>query len=267
LVRPQVLTDRDISEEFVDLMDPHERDEGGFDARAFLGRSLTHYESGPLLFVFDNFETVRAPADLYRWLDMQVRLPNKVLVTTRLREFKADYPVEVGGMTESEFDELVDVTANRLDISGLLTSRYRQDLYEKTEGHPYVAKVVLGEVAHDGRLNNVERIMAGRDDILEALFERSFTQLSPVAQRVFLTLCNWRSVVPRLALEAALLRPGNDRMDVEDGLNALRRSSLVESAVSKEDDQEFLFVPLAAALLESASWQSVRGTAPGLVDS
>jgi len=60
----------------------------------YLARSLTKSGEGPLLFVFDNFETVRNPAELYRWLDTYVRLPNKVLITTRFREFKGDYPLE-----------------------------------------------------------------------------------------------------------------------------------------------------------------------------
>jgi hypothetical protein len=42
------------------------------------------------LFVFDNFETVRSPAELYIWIDTYVRPPDKVLITTRFRDFKGD---------------------------------------------------------------------------------------------------------------------------------------------------------------------------------
>ena len=63
--------------------------------------------AGASLFVFDNFETVDAPADVYRWLEDSIRLPNKILITTRVRSFKGDWPVDVSGMTEEEFAELV----------------------------------------------------------------------------------------------------------------------------------------------------------------
>lgn len=248
LVRPDVLTDKDLAEQLVRLLDPMEQDHTGFDPIGYFARALTRFEAGPVLFVFDNFETVRSPSDLYGWLDVNIRLPNKILVTTRLRDFKADYPVEVGGMQESEFRQLVESTAIRLGIASVVTPEYVAELYEEADGHPYVGKVMLGEVATAGRLVRVERVMAGREDVLEALFERTFAQLTPVAQRIFLTLSSWRSNVPRLALEAALLRPENERMDVEEGISALRRSSLVDSRISDEDDQEFLSVPLAAGV-------------------
>jgi hypothetical protein len=77
-----------------------------------------------------------------------------------------------------------------------------------------VIKILLGEVAKAGELVKVERIVADSDEILKALFERTYSGLSPVAKRVFLTLCNWRSLVPQIALEAVLLRPSNEKMDV-----------------------------------------------------
>jgi tetratricopeptide (TPR) repeat protein len=248
LVRPDVLTDRDLADQLVNLLDPSEQDNAAFEPVEYLLQTLTHSQVGPILFVFDNFETVRNPSDLYTWLDTYIRLPNKILITTRLREFKADYPVEVRGMLESEFSQLVETTATRLGITNLLSPGYVQQLYQESDGHPYVAKVMLGEVASAGSPLRVRRVMASREDILDALFERTYAQLAPVGQRVFLTLCNWRSSVPRLALEAALLRPQNDWMDVQEGIEALRRMSLIDSRISEQDGQEFLSVPLAAAL-------------------
>ena len=92
------------------------------------------------------------------------------------------------------------------------------------------------------------RIVAGADDILTALFERTFTALSPAAQRVFLLLANWRSVVPELAVEAVILRSANERMDVADALRELERMSFIEEVVSEEDEAVFVSVPLAAML-------------------
>jgi hypothetical protein len=247
-VRPQVLTHRDIAQEFARLVVPEQIRQKGFAAIQYLSEAMNRSPLGPILFVFDNFETVKDPVELYTWIDTFIRPPNKVLITTRFRDFKGDYPVEVTGMSEEECEELIDAWARELDVRHLLTREYRQELFRESEGHPYVVKVLLGEVAKAGRLVRVERIVAGREDILTALFERTFTALSPVARRVFLTLCHWRSAVPQLALEAVLLRPPNERMDIASAVLELNRSSLVETVLSGDSEEVFLSVPLVTAV-------------------
>jgi hypothetical protein len=248
-VAPDVLTQRDIADQLVELLTPSGANDKGFDDQEFLNRALSgQVDSGPFLFAFDNFETVHRPIELYHVLDTYIRLPNKVLLTTRMRDFKADYPVAVSGMTRDEFEELALGAAARLGIKKLVTKGYLDDLFEESDGHPYVVKMLLGEVARTGRIGAVERVLAGKDEVLDALFERTFQALTPAAQRVFLTLGNWRSVVSRLAVEAALLRPANERMDVDVAVDELERSSMVESIKSPSDGEEFLRVPLAAAV-------------------
>jgi hypothetical protein len=248
-VEPQALTRKEIANQFADKMEPKERVTKSFDELGYFSRMLAaEHDEISLLFVFDNFETVRNPTEVYEWLVNTIRLPNKILITTRFRDFKADYPVEVGGMTEQEFGKLVSQTAGRLGLWESITDSYMQELYDECDGHPYLAKVYLGEAAVRGGQPDVKRVLASREEILEALFERSFGMLPPHAQRVFLTLCNWRSQVPRLALEAALLRTENERMDVENAISTLKLSSLVDVAVSERDGQEWLSVPLAANL-------------------
>jgi hypothetical protein len=118
-------------------------------------------------------------------------------------------------------------------------------LIEESEGHPYVVKVLLGELARTPKVRKVERVMASRDDILEALFERTFDAVSPAARRIFLTLAGWRSIIPELAVEAVLIRPGNEKIDVRGAIEELVNSSLVDEIVSVSDEY-FLSVPLAA---------------------
>jgi NB-ARC domain-containing protein len=247
LVKPSILTTFDIAEELVRLMRPAEI--GKKESIEYLSKTLTKSPIGdPILFVFDNFETVTNPIELYNWVDTYIRLPNKVLITTRIRDFKGDYPVEVFGMNEQESEELINTTAGSLGIISLLTASYCQDIYRESDGHPYVIKMLLGEVAKAGKLVKVERIVASRDDILTALFERTYSSLSPVAKRVFLTLCNWRSVIPQLAIEAVLLRPDNEKIDVTQAIEELSRSSFIEATPSEEDTTLFLSVPLVATV-------------------
>ena len=245
-VRPHTLSLREFAREFVRLVEPTEKEMDGFKPDEYLAASLTSSPLGPTLFVFDNFETVASPPDVFRWIDTYVRLPNKVLITTRIRDFAGDYPIEVAGMTEEEAGTLMDSVSKSLSIAELVTNQYRDEVYRESDGHPYVIKILLGEVARLGRTVKPERIVAGHDQILGALFERSFALLSVAAQRVFLTLCSWRSVVPQVALEAILLRPENERIDVTVAVDELRNMSLVEALISNEDGQTFLSVPLAA---------------------
>jgi hypothetical protein len=247
-VKPHVLTEDEIAREFVKLMQPGSATSEALKPIKYLAESLNKSPLGdPMLFVFDNFETVRSPSSLYAWIDEYIRPPNKILITTRFSDFKGDYPVEVFGMSEAEAKQLIDETAYRLGIRKLLTPDYCSDLYRESFGHPYVIKILLGEVAKAGRLQKIERIVSSRTDILEALFERTFAGLSPAAKHVFMTLCNWRSTVPQLAVEAVMLRPRNEKFDVDAAVEELRRSSFVEIRNSN-DGNAFLSVPLVAAV-------------------
>jgi hypothetical protein len=249
LVSADVLSLKDMAKEFERLTEPQGAKTKGFDAVTYIGGALTESPFGfPILFAFDNFETVRGPGDLYAFLDAHIRLPNKILITTRSRDFKADFPVEVSGMTEEESEQLIDIVADNLAIRQSLTPEYRNQLIRESDGHPYIIKILLGEVAKARTLVKVERIIASKDKILEALFERTYSSLSPAAKQVFLTMCNWRSTIPRIALEAVMLRPANERMDVEDAIEELIRTSFVEEVVASEDNERVLSVPLAASV-------------------
>ncbi len=247
LVRPRVVSISDVADQYVALTTPAAASTKGFKKVEHFGEQLGKSNLGSLLFVFDNFETVLDPQQMYDWLDNYVRPPNKILITTRLRDFKGDWPVEVGGMRRNEFDELVDQTAVRLKITHLVTSSLRNDLYDQADGHPYVAKLLLGDLASLGKAVNFGQLVANKDDVLQALFERTFNQITPLARRLFLTLCGWRSAVPRLAVEAALLRAAEEPLDTGKAVDRLVSSSLVE-ATRTPDGDEFLTVPLAAAL-------------------
>jgi hypothetical protein len=245
-VRPAAVRLEDFAREFVRLLEPPDGAMPGFREVEYFAKALEVAPLGPCLFVFDNLETVAGPADVFRWIDTYIRSPNKVLITSRMRDFIGDWQIEVSGMTESEAQALVDSVAPQLGIRELLTSEFTVELFKESDYHPYVLKILLGEVAKAGRLVKPERIIAGQDDILKALFERSYTSLSMAAQRVFLVLCNWRSVVAEVVLEAVLLRPENERMDVKGALEELRRTSFVETIPSPADGENFVGVPRSA---------------------
>ena len=255
-VRPFVLDVRDLSKEYVSLLQPEDSTNKDFDPVTNFSEALTQCSFGPALFVLDNFETVSSPLELYRWIDTYVRPPNKVLITTRFRDFKGDYPVEVRGMNDAECVELIDTTSHQLGISDIVTPEYAEKLVTESDGHPYVLKILLGEVAKNKSLVQIQRIMAGQEEVLTALFERTYSHLQPAAQRVFLTTANWRSLVPVIAIQAVLLRLEHERINVIEAVEILARSSFIEILMSEDDAQEFIHVPLVASTFGRSKLQT-----------
>ncbi len=248
LVQPSALTLKDMAKQVAILFQPNGWDQKGFNPENWLAGYLASATDGPLLLVFDNFETVQQQVDVFQWLDTHIRLPNKILITTRHRDFRGDYPVEVGGMTEPQCNQLVYKTAGIVGISSGITADFCKDIYRESEGHPYVVKVLVGEAADGKSIKKVERIVAGKDDLLDALFERTYKRLTPAAKRVFMTLSNWRSLVAQTALEAAFLRPNHaERIDVAATTDELRKVSFFDEHRSP-DDQVFFSVPLVASV-------------------
>ena len=246
-VRPHVLSPEDMSKYYAQLVVPEKLREKGFNARLFFEKQLQQNDLGPCLFVFDNFETSQTPIEVFSWIDTFLRLPNKALITTRLRDFKGDYPVEVGGMEEDEACALIQQTAQKLGISHLLAPSYVMELTQISEGHPYVMKILLGEVAKEKKAGHIPRLVANRDEILVALFERTYASMPPYAQRVFMTLAAWNSAVPRIALEAVIHCTMTDRAEVERSIDLLMQYSLAEKSTSVEG-QESLGLPLVASV-------------------
>ena len=247
-VSPRVITQGDIALAAVELLEPPQRSDSGFQPEAFMQTCLAKGAAGATLFVLDNFETVQSPADVFKWIDTYIRPPNKVLITTRFRDFVGDYTLKIGGMTDEEASLLVDQQSARLGIEDLLTSPYKRDLIRESDGHPYVIKILLGQVAKERRAVKPQRIVASADQLLSALFERTYGALTPAGQRVFLLLCSWRVFVPEVAVEAISLRPGNERFNVAAALEELQRFSLVDEVTGQDEQETFVGVPLAAAI-------------------
>jgi hypothetical protein len=246
-VTPRVVRKIDISRAAVELLEPSDHKREGFLPEDYFQKCLVNGAAGKTLFVLDNFETLDSPADIFSWIDTYIRLPNKVLITTRFRDFVGDFPIEIAGMTDEEALSLIDQEAKRLGVFSLLTPAYKDELINESDGHPYVIKILLGQVSREHRVVTPERIVANADHLLTALFERTYENLSPASQRIFLLLCSWRVFVPAVAVEAVSLRPGNERFDVVGALSELRRFSLIEEVASDVDGGQFVGVPLAAA--------------------
>ena len=246
-VRPGIVTHQDVAAQYAQfVLSPEGLSNKKFDRVKFFQEQLGKSDGGKCLFVFDNFETVQNPLEMFAWIENSIRVPNKVLITTRLRDFKGDYPLEVRGMNEAEARSLIDLTARRLNIRSLLDAENINELIATSGGHPYVIKILLGEVANRKRFTSPRQVIAGSGEILTALFERTFSELSPCGKRAFMTLAAWNSAVPKVALEAVLIRSTNERLEVERGIESLLHYSLAEEWLAEPDQQAFIGLPFAA---------------------
>ncbi len=243
-VQTKVLNQQDISRDYCKLMYP---DRLIKDKVSFFSDELTKNSLGKALYIFDNFETITNPVEVFEWINTYIRNPNKVLITSRIsRNFKADYPIEVTGMSDTECKNLIQAYSKKFGIDKILTEKYIDDLINESDGHPYIIKILLGEVAKTGKIRNIQRIVAENEKVLSALFKRTFNTLAPAAKRVFLTLCSWNSAIPQIAIEAVLWRPENEKIDVQGAIDELQKSSFIE--LLYDDEETFVNVPLAASI-------------------
>jgi hypothetical protein len=210
--------------------------ESPFDQLPYLGSGV--------LFVFDNFETMDDIAGIHEFLDTHTHIPNKVLITSRERAFKADYNIEVRGMEVEEANQMLTNAAAELQIAELVTQDVIAKIYESTDGHPYVMRVILGEMAKERRVVPMEQLIPRRRDIVDTVFERSFGKLSDDGRWVFLAVSNWRSVVLELALQVVLGQRGKDaRLGLEECelLSLVTRDYLM-------DGQAYCYTPKLARI-------------------
>ena len=197
---------------------------------------------GRLLCIFDNFETIDDPGEAFAALDAMLRRPHKLLITTRHRDSRGDFPIDVPGMTKDEFRLLVDDSSRRLSVpAGRIDVN---ELYRVSEGHPYVAKVLMSEL-RDSPVISMGPALASREDLLEALFERTVERLSADSLHAFLLLCSWKSDVPEVGLDIAVNGvSSDDAIDVRAAVEELVASSLIE--VSGSYDELWIHVPFPA---------------------
>jgi hypothetical protein len=229
---------RAISRAFGALFDTGKTEE---DLAKSLSAPLPGLPRG-VLFVFDNFETVDSARHVHEFLDTHTHLPNKVLITSRERAFKGDYPIEVRAMEDSEAARLIHLTAQRLGADALITDDRIASIIEHSDGHAYVMKLIVGEMVKEGRFVPPKNLLPQRSDIVGAVFDRSFNKLSENGRRVFLACCKWKSGVSELSLLVVL---GEAGLDAETGVEECVRMSLLDSDELADGHRYFVAPELA----------------------
>jgi hypothetical protein len=197
-----------------------------------------------ILFVFDNFESIRDLVGLHSFLDTHTHLPNKVLMTSRERRFKADFPIEVRGMEWPEAKQMLNQQAEVLGITNIVSDEVIEEIHEATDGHPYVMRVLLGEIAKERRVIPLRQLIPRRYDVVNSVFERSFDRLTSDGRKVFLVVSNWKSVVFEIALIAVL---SSENVDVARGADECVQLSILHRDYTESGQATYSAPELARA--------------------
>jgi len=206
IVRPDIYSIKEIGKKFKDTIlevEPEIASQISDKDIAFMKRYLAE-EGGkkPVLIVLDNFETVEDEKAIFKWFYENVRNPNKILITSRLRTVTGDYNIKVGGMSNDEAKKLLNEYSQRLGLSTQITESVLAEIIQRSSSHPYVMKQYLVSFKNNKKLGPPERSIS--DDILENLFERSFNLLNNREQYLFLILSSWASPVFKQALSSVI---------------------------------------------------------------
>jgi tetratricopeptide (TPR) repeat protein len=239
-VQPDVQTFDEVGQAGIQLFksvgEPIEDSNPGLWLKTAL--SSDHY--GSVLWVLDNFETIQNPSEVYKTIEKCLRPPNKVLITTRHRDFNGDWSIEVKGLEPSEFRAMVTDYSARIRVE-LPQSKIEQ-VFTESEGHPFLVKLMVAEFKANPRSR--PRGVLAKEGLLDDLFERTYSRLDDDASHLFLLLCSWKEPVWELIIDLAVNEPDGFSIDTEKCVSDLVENSLLES--SEIDKEYILQVPTAA---------------------
>ena len=239
-VQPDVQTFEEVGKAGMQLFESAGESIEESNPEVWLKSVLSSDQFGSVLWILDNFETMRDPSAVYKTIDKCLRPPNKVLITTRHRDFVGDYPIEVKGLEIGEFKAMVADYSSRIHVE-LPTNKIDQ-IFLESEGHPFLVKLMIAEFKANPRSQS--RNVLAKDGLLDDLFERTYARLSEDLQHLFLLLCNWKEPVWELIVDLAVNEPDGISVDTEHCVFDLVENSLLEA--SQIGSEYILQVPAAA---------------------
>ena len=176
------------------------------------------------LLILDNLETFDSIVQIEHFLDQSVTLPSKVILTSRHDDFQGDYRLPVGGLTKEQASTLLIREARRLYCEPRMTAQVQERLFVTTEGRAYALKLAAAQIAKDTPVEEIAKSALNREDILAALFDRSFELLSSDGAFLFLLLGFLRRRTSELAIMATF---SGTKKDYGEAREALVRVALL----------------------------------------
>lgn len=141
--------------------------------------------SSKVLLILDNFETMDNPGQVFNFIEEITEFPNKVLITSRIKQFEKDYSITVAGMEPDEAIELIQQEAGRENCSDKLTDKIINSILNSSGAIPYLMKLMVNALANNNPQALISEKVLSDDQIRERLFRPSFDRLSPSSQNIF----------------------------------------------------------------------------------
>lgn len=218
-----------------------EIDRGDNNAREIFVDHISDAQREPILLVVDNFETLDDPEGVHRFLDEHVILPSKLLITSRHKTYKGDFPVDVPGMEDGEARQLL-LREGRLHFcEPRITAQAMGKIIAATSARPYAMRLAVAQIAHGGE--TIDQALArvlNREDLLDALFERSYALLSDDGRYLYNLIGALEKACPELIIRGLMTQR---RLDFFKAIDEVTRFSLVHRG-GGEDKAALLDMPL-----------------------
>lgn len=230
-VRPSVQTTHEVATLCNELFAQVGEGADG-DHLEHLSKLLESNEFGRVLWVLDNFETIQDPGEFYSIFDRSLGPSNRVLITTRHRDFQGDFSVEVQGLERDEFAQLVGQHAERIGLSTLPREKIDQ-LFSDTDGHPYIAKMMVSEMK-SSPLTGAKNVLQ-KATLQDDLLERTYSRLSDGAVVLLLLLSTFSSAVPLTAIRVAVNSDTLIADDLDQLLDELASNSILDITFIEQD--------------------------------
>lgn len=164
--------------------------------------------SVPYLMILDNFETLDDPTAVQEFLVNSAFAPAKIVITSRLREYSSDLPINVGSLEHEEAEELIVRLAREQYIEPTVTDpAVRNRLIDVTDSRAYPIKMAVALLATGDSVESVVKTVQQSPELLRALFRRSYESMSPGGKYLSLLL-GTTGRTPELLLEVCLNRRG-----------------------------------------------------------
>jgi hypothetical protein len=148
-------------------------------------------------------------------------------------------------MERPEAEELIRREARAHLCEPSIDDRTVHAIVDATGGSPYGMKLAVAQIAHSkGTLQQTIRSSLGREDILDALFDRSYSLLSEGARYIYHLIAAIGKPIPEVILHGLAAQRGIDFIGASGELLGL---SLVQHSGSDEGEA-LLFMPYVTRL-------------------
>jgi tetratricopeptide (TPR) repeat protein len=212
------------------------------DTEKMMDIVLTLIADYSLLLVLDNMETVSDGRIIKFVQDLPVGSKTKVLLTTRYRTAKWEYPIMVESFNFEESKKLIDIKSKEMNISKSIDNIAYDIIFNTSGGLPLAIEWILGRYKQKGDWIKIgDEIYKSENVLLEFSFRKLWETLSNEEQRVMAILPLFESPPNLFMWSKVSLYP----MDYLDKIaDKLQQTSFITKITKKDGKEVFLALPI-----------------------